>query len=302
MTRSCLTAFLLALSLGVQDALGSSLRASPASQSRNLVTRVVGGTKANPKRYPYYTMIKAYSEYRSEGWFCGGSLIARDVVLTAADCITPYDSDDNITAVDVWVNSTTTDLSDYEYNREAVKLVVHPNYRRYRNVHNIGLIFLDELINGVPLVKLNKNASVPVASTTPTLEVMGLGAIGMDENHWSNTFTKELMRASIKPISMLACKKLYGSVAAGASKICAGGDGVTGVCVGDTGGPMILKKGSASSDILVGVTTNGRFSYRGDCIPLGEPDVYTRVSYYAQWIIDQRCEYSDENKPNTCPP
>ena len=146
MTRSCLTAFFLALSLGVQDSLGSSLRASPASQSRNLATRVVGGTKANPKRYPYYTMIKVFSEYNSNGWFCGGSLIARDVVLTAADCITPYDSYDNITAVDVWVISTTTDLSDYEYNREAVKLVVHPNYRRFRNVHNIGLIFLDELI------------------------------------------------------------------------------------------------------------------------------------------------------------
>ena len=302
MTNKSFTVIFLASFLGVQLALGSSPKASPASESRNLATRIVGGTKANPTRFPYYTQVKVYSTDNREGWFCGGTLIARDAVLTAAHCIETGDFYNNITAVDAWVNSTTTAYSEHEHYRAALKLVVHPLFKPYRNDNDIGLIFLDKPVKGVPLVKLNRNASVPVSSNTPSLEVIGLGATGLNESTWSNIFPKHLMRVSIKSMSMLACKKLFGSVIAGESKICAGGNGLKGVCVGDTGGPLIVRKSSASNDVQVGITSNGRYGYRGECIALGEPDIYTRVSYYAKWIDAQRCLYSSKYKPSSCPP
>ena len=251
---------------------------------------------ANLKRFPYYTyiMVGTAGGVRS----CGGSLIARDVVLTAAHCLVPYYSNDNITAVDVWVNSTSIKYSEYEYYRASLNLVVHPLYEpsSYRN--DIGLIFLDEPVKGVPLVKLNRNALVPKSVNPPSLKAIGLGATGYNESSWSYIYPKVLMQASIKPMSILACKKLYGPVMTGESTICAGGDGVKGACFGDSGGPLLLKKSSASKDIQVGIVSNGP---TGDCVAVGEPNVFTRVSYYAEWVDAQRCLYSSKYKPKSCP-
>ena len=302
MTRSFFTTFCLALFLGVQLALGSSStgRATPESQNRNLATRIVGGTKANPKRFPYYTQVRLYTLEHPKGRFCGGTLIAGDAVLTAAHCLGSDDYYDNVTAIDVWVNSTTTAFSEYEYYRAAIQVVVHPLYKpaRYSAFstivpNDIGLIFLDEPVTGVPLVKLNRNPSVPVS--TAYLKVIGLGATSFNFSaDISEVYPKELMQTSIKVNSMLSCKKVYGSTIIGNASICAGGGGVRGLCDGDPGGPLLLTKGSPQSDVMVGIAS-ATFCPKEN----GYPDVFAKVSYYAKWIDEQICAYS-MYKPAKC--
>lgn len=293
MTRTYFTAFCLVLLLGVHLAFGTLSGATPALQNRNLGSRVVGGTKASQKRFPYYTYIVIGAADGNKK--CGGSLIARDVVLTAAHCLVAEYS--NITDVDVWVNSSTAKYSEYEYYRTARRLVVHRLYKPSTLRNDIGLIFLDKPVKGVPLVKMNRNASFPGSVNPPSLNAIGLGATGYNESTWSYTFPQVLMQTSLKSLSMLACKKVYGSSKTGESTICAGGDGVKGVCFGDSGGPLLVKKSSASNDVQVGITSNGP---GGSCVALGEPDIYTRVSYYAKWVDTQRCKYS-KYKPSSCP-
>lgn len=46
-------------------------------------TRVVGGSSANKERFPYYVALVGPS---ASSAICGGTLIASDVVLTAAHC------------------------------------------------------------------------------------------------------------------------------------------------------------------------------------------------------------------------
>eukprot|EP00578_Thalassiosira_sp_NH16_P006691 CAMPEP_0181110036 /NCGR_PEP_ID=MMETSP1071-20121207/18502_1 /TAXON_ID=35127 /ORGANISM="Thalassiosira sp., Strain NH16" /LENGTH=78 /DNA_ID=CAMNT_0023193785 /DNA_START=179 /DNA_END=411 /DNA_ORIENTATION=+ len=43
--------------------------------------RIIGGSEATPNRNKYVVSLSD-----NKGHFCGGSLIARDVVLTAAHC------------------------------------------------------------------------------------------------------------------------------------------------------------------------------------------------------------------------
>ena len=282
----------------------SSSGATTASQNRGLASRIIGGWEANRKRFPYYTYLKLETAY-GQAWWCGGSLIARDVVLTAAHCLYPEFSNDTFAAVDVWVNSSSTKYSDYEHYRQGTRLVVHPGYKG-RITNDIGLIFLDELVKGVPRVKLNRDASIPVSKNPPALTAIGLGVSGInttDNGLFSETtYTrpKALMQVAIKPVSTLACKKVYGSATLGESAFCAGGDGVTGTCFGDSGGPLLLKSTSAKNDVQVGISIAVPSA---NCVEVDEPDIFTRVAYYADWIDAQICKYSMDKqlKPATCP-
>ena len=50
---------------------------------------------------------------------------------------------------------------------------------------------------------------------------------------------------------------------------------------GDSGGPLITREDELSAYMLVGVVSGGT----GRC-GIGAPGIFTRVSYYKQWIID----------------
>lgn len=51
------------------------------------LTRIVGGAPVEePSRYPWFTRIVGGSSPGAKSGACGGALIARDLVLTAAHC------------------------------------------------------------------------------------------------------------------------------------------------------------------------------------------------------------------------
>ena len=72
------------------------------------------------------------------------------------------------------------------------------------------------------------------------------------------------------------CKNTWGSKIKD-FHICVGDKGNSGACRGDSGGPLACKVGGIWK--LAGATSWGR----GDC-NVDSPAVYTRVSYYHQWI------------------
>ena len=61
---------------------------------------------------------------------------------------------------------------------------------------------------------------------------------------------------------------------------------------GDSGGPLILKGNSSEEDILVGTV-----SWADGCADPRFPDVYSRISYFASWIVEQVCELSPDDAP-----
>lgn len=127
------------------------------------------------------------------------------------------DSDENST--NVWVNASSFQHSKYVHQRGARKFVLHPkfeySYYDANMKNNIALVFLDKPAMGVPLVKLNRNASVPPSSNPPPLTAIGLGATFMSTWSQDDIYFQEpehLKRITIKQGSMVACKKWYGSL------------------------------------------------------------------------------------------
>eukprot|EP00532_Pseudo-nitzschia_australis_P008418 CAMPEP_0168177622 /NCGR_PEP_ID=MMETSP0139_2-20121125/8575_1 /TAXON_ID=44445 /ORGANISM="Pseudo-nitzschia australis, Strain 10249 10 AB" /LENGTH=568 /DNA_ID=CAMNT_0008096731 /DNA_START=623 /DNA_END=2329 /DNA_ORIENTATION=- len=64
-------------------------------------------------------------------------------------------------------------------------------------------------------------------------------------------------------------------------------------CIGDSGGPMIRKGDSIGEDRLVGVVSWGR-----GCAESGIPGVYSRVSYFYDWIVDTVCNGFPDEAPS----
>ena len=299
MMRSCITEFFLVLFVGVQLALGSSYEATSTSENRGLASRIIGGSEAELKRFPYFTYFKSISEYGFGSW-CAGSLIARDVVLTSASCL---DYGWSELTYDVWVNSTTIKHTTYEHFREANKSVVHPNANYFK--HDVGLLFLNRPVPArVPLVTMNRNSSIPVLSDPASeLTVIGLGEVYKyvnDTDQWVMTLPKALMKAPIYPVSRMSCKKAYSSGAVGAWSLCVGGNG-EGVCYGDRGDPLLMMQGSAKTDVQVGIAST--YSTWECPKQADKPDIFMRVSHYAKWIDSQICLYSKYIPSTTkCPP
>ena len=98
------------------------------NESDRMETRIIGGNKASKGRYSY-----AVSLQDGIGHFCGGTLIATDVVLTAAHC-QGGNYDVVVNRYDLNSNDGETISIDYE--------VPHPKYNDKTTDNDFNLVFL----------------------------------------------------------------------------------------------------------------------------------------------------------------
>ena len=87
--------------------------------------RIVGGGPTDPHEYPYQVLLTYYGSF-----FCGGSLITRQHVLTAAHC-TEYFAMQNITEgfeVVIAEHDLATE-NDCAYAIGVQEIIQHPNLK-----------------------------------------------------------------------------------------------------------------------------------------------------------------------------
>ena len=237
--------------------------------------RIIGGSEAVEGRFPY-----AVSLQNGPASFCGGSLIAKDVVLTAAHCML---------APGVFTPSVVLgrhDLNDSNGEVFAVRdQVSHPDYDEMRMDNDFMLIFLAgaSTADDVVTVKLNSNPSVPDVGRDVT--VMGWGDTNI--NVIISESSDVLMNIDVSIISNEECdaNELFtGSITD--SMLCAKVANGQSVCYGDSGGPLVVKGDDGGSDLLVGIVSWG-------VVCLDQfPNVYSRVSRGYDWIQSAVCNGS----------
>lgn len=278
------SALLISQQCTVSFASGSLLRRDDKGaelSERKLDQRIIGGSEATEDRYSY-----AVSLSDDIGHFCGGSLIAKDVVLTAAHC--------QGGSYDVVVGRHDI-VNDNDGNKIGKKTEVpHPEYDSYSTDNDFMLVFLNRAATAynVDLVELNSRSSVP--SVGEGVTVMGWGDTNIDED--VSDLSDVLMDVRVKVISNQECDASEGNIGEyydnyndqiTQNMLCAKKNKPKDSCQGDSGGPLIVKGNNAGRDVQVGVVSWGI-----GCASEHFPGVYARVSRAYDWIEDEVCKGS----------
>lgn len=264
----------------------SSSNAGPPSKTLNcynVLTLIVGGSKAKPKEFPHMALL-GYGAITDEqkSWGCGGSLISNMWILSAAHCT--INSGRTVSWArlgDLNIYSEPDDASPIDY--EIVERVVHPNYNSTYVYNDIALFRLGEEVKFSAYVR-------PIClNTVQTFRFKTATAIGWGRTSTNGPISPDLLKVDLSPIPINQCKYSYPQSSnrrinlgiMEESMICAG-DIRNGrdTCTGDSGGPLQVNHANyACMYSQIGITSFGKYCGNKDT-----PGVYTRVSNYIPWI------------------
>ena len=253
-----------------------SERYVPPSRQNERKT-IIGGTQSDLHRYPYMVTLQYYYEYYYSHYHrCGATLIAPDIVLTAAHCHEKGWENPKVIVGD----------HDLYYNYdggesfESVFLGFHPEYDYKMLKNDVALFKLSGKSTKTP-IRLNTNHTVPTHNEE--LFVMGWGSSDPEATQWPSV----LREISKEHISDKFC---FGTENAFPSVLCVQDlDGSPGEdsCHGDSGGPLIRKGSDHSEDIQVGLVSRGAFPCAKP-----EPAFYTDISTAFDYIKESVCANS----------
>ncbi|XP_070539828.1 plasminogen-like [Ptychodera flava] len=239
--------------------------------STEFSVKIVNGTEAIPHSWPWQISL-----YYNKGHSCGGSVLNDKWVITAAHCIGLGDAD-NIIIFDVMAGEhslTASEPSNRKYLAE--ELFIHHNYNPFTYDNDIALIKvrgqieMSDEISEICLPEQDAEfADGDDAYITGWGDTKGTG-------DW-----RVLRQAKAPFIDTEKCNDVdayNGEVTE--TMICAGYlEGGIDTCQGDSGGPLVWQDPTNEKWILAGLTSWGD----GCALPM-KPGVYTKVSFFVNWI------------------
>jgi len=275
---------LTSLSLLVPYAVGLII-----PEPRNLI---VGGVEAPEGRYSYAVSLK---DVRTGSHYCGGSLISKSIILTAAHCVA---LDESFTVVIGRHNLTDDTVGDEVTISEKV---LHPIYNMMASVdYDIALVFLSRPTTAdVDIVHINADKSVPLVGTDVTY--LGWGEIDSDGSTVNASAILREVESDV--ITNDQCDAVKGIVDGtkniesyrgliSEAMICTFAIGKDS-CQKDSGGPLIMQGNDASTDVQVGVASWGI-----SCASNVFPGVSARISSVYNWLEDTVCDKSIDPGPS----
>ena len=264
---------LIATSIALPIALASSpVLSAPASKvdrkyhKAKFDPKIIGGSPAVKNDAPWQASLQG----SEGGHFCGGSLIDKDWVLTAAHCV----EDQSPQALRVRIGIT--DLNgDGGETRKISGIAIHPGYAQGEST-DIALLKLASPVTNIKPVSLADNT---------VMEQSGSAGVNAMVSGWGNMsttgddFPNKLMKVEVPLVSNQVCNsaEAYGGQVA-STELCAGlAQGGKDSCQGDSGGPLVIKHNNAW--VQAGVV-----SWGDGCAVANKYGVYARVSSFNDWI------------------
>lgn len=240
--------------------------------------RIVGGTVAAANEFQWQALLYITT---SEGTFmCGGSLVTRRYVLTAAHCMT----DDNGDAYDASAVRVYLGMHDRraQTSRSQLRMVetltVHPRYDENTYDFDIAVLKLQTFATITPYVR-----TIPLARASNS----ALYAAGNDVtvSGWGTTAfrgnpSQLLRKTTVDIVSRNTCNRANsydGSITG--RMVCAARAGKDS-CQGDSGGPLFLRQHGVFKQV-------GIVSFGTGCADPRYPGVYTHVGVLYTWIASK---------------
>ncbi|XP_058453523.1 CLIP domain-containing serine protease B10-like [Malaya genurostris] len=253
-----------------------------------LADRIYGGESTSLEEFPWYALLEYVTKKGERVFECGGSLINKRYVLTAAHCLDNVKLDDGEIFANVRLgeHNTATDVdceeddgevtcSDPPQNIGFEEVIVHPRYSKVdqNQHHDIALVRLDR---DATLSKYVTPICLPEAGFSPTkagqnVTITGFGHTGRKRHSGIK------QKAHVPIVDPDQCQAKWGKrITVGDGQLCAGGHFNIDACHGDSGGPLMTQR--------LYWTIEGIVSFGNRCGLEGWAGMYTRVASYVGWI------------------
>ena len=219
-------------------------RPTADGNTRKLQPRIINGIDAPVNRYPYTVSLQD-----GDFHFCGGSLIAPDLVISAAHCSGPLSGSSSQIVLNPQKLSDPIEASEVFSVEEYVS---HPLYQSLPELNHDYMIIKLTGSSSLPIVRLNTNENLPV--TGSSLQVMGWGTTVAR----APVLADDLQEVDVVTITNEECSKssIEYDDEITPDSLCAA-EVNKGSCQGDSGGPLVIPGSSSEEDVQVGIVSWG---------------------------------------------
>ncbi|XP_043923925.1 acrosin-like [Protopterus annectens] len=237
--------------------------------------RVLGGRDALPGAWPWQVSVQhVYENTNAKEHICGGSVINREWVASAAHCFHKgFMNHPEKFRIVTGINKL-SEIKDASQLLKISKIIMHEEYSESTTKNDIALI---KLVNPISYTDYVQPVCIPSIEETQTLDLCFVSGWGHFTREGSNP--DSLQEGEVDLFGVDVCNEFYWGVLA-RGMFCAGKlDGSVDACRGDSGGPLSCFDYNDKKFFLVGVTSWGI-----GCGTPGFPGIYTNISDYKEWI------------------
>jgi len=253
----------------------------PAIEPFPPVERTVGGIEAKPNSWPWMCAFgRNSSQHGTSNWqfLCGCSVLNEVTLLTAAECVRHSTAKQNENArSDYWVRCGIHYIKGHSNPHEQTVLVANMTYHELLNTttldYDVGILKLSTPLTFNDFVS---PVCLPQKDVEPGTKSVVTGWGDPSEDY------RELRQVTLPVVSHDECVKDYENetfLSITDRMLCAGGyDDGKGVCFGDTGGPLVIKRDGVWE--IQGLTS----WINVPCGEKGYMNIFTHVITLVDWI------------------